>query len=340
MEKIILPKSCYPSRSLFKNKIFISSKIAISRNIDALMFPDHLSSHEKHIISQEIQKIISLINDSSIITYNLSSFDSETKKTILSNILIYNEDNVENIFFAKKNADWILIPNYKDHLHFFSIDFQCSLKEIYKRLESIVIEFDKHIHFAFSEELGFLTSQLYNTGNGLSLSILVNLAGLELQGKIHHITQTSKETGYTIIPWSFSANSKLFLLQNTTSFGISETEQLQQLLKFLDRLQNSELQARTEILNSPGNLELFAAQVIETTSKQELSYDDILEFIALIDMLDKKLYKINNKEQWYKYIFTLRNPVSQTIQSSDENNQDYFRAKQICQAFYELVIPR
>jgi len=336
MEKIIFPKY---KRTRYTNKeaIIVSSRVCISRNIDALAFPAFLSCNEKISIEKEFHKLLNKLNDSNIISHSIKDLDDKIKNELISDLLITNEfKEFGDIFFSYKNGNWILLPNEKDHFHIFSIEFGLQLKEIYKQLQDILMYFDDHIHFAFHSDFGYINSHSDNSGNCLSLSVLLNLCGLELQGEISELITLCSETGYHLQPLTGKKDSKYYYLKNQGSFGISELEHITKMMDFIQKIQNTELVARYNILEKTEDRDFFSAQLLHILSQESISYNDTTEFIALIEML-KPIYRITNREQWQEQLFRLQDNSSifSGLQNIDEIN--HYRLNILNQLFINII---
>lgn len=336
MEKIILPKH---RTTHFSNKeeIIVSSRVCISRNIDGLVFPSYLPPIEREKIEQEFGKILTALDDPLIIFNPIKELTVMQKEELACNLVITDEfKEFGNIFFSYKNGDWILLANEKDHFRIFSIEFGLRLKEIYKQLLNILIYFDNQIHFAFHPEFGYINSFADHSGNGLSLSILLNLCGLELQGKIPELVNTCQEMGYYLHPLTGKKDSKYFYLKNRGSFGISELEHIQHMISLIQKIQKLEISARTDLLKTKEDKEFFTAQILQILSQSSVDYNDATEFIALIEML-KPIYKIINRERWQEQLFRLQNGSSIFLGLNNVKEIDQYRANILNQLFISLV---
>ncbi|MGL4389175.1 MAG: hypothetical protein ACRCTJ_07275 [Brevinema sp.] len=342
MEKIILPR--YNTQKKTTESIVISSRIDILRNIDGLVFPNKLPDYEKKLIVDQYQKICIQEFGNEIIYKSLEDCSYNEKKNLYANLLLYEDEQeiIEDNFslFYPKDGSWIIAPNYGSHFHIYSSDFGLSLKEIYKRLSHIVDVFEEHIHFSFHHEFGYLVADTNLLGNGLSCQVVLNLAGLELSGYISDLQKVCDESRFSLTPLTSYAHEKLFILTNKTSFGISEHELISTFITFLQKLQETELNARKEITEKRDDKDFFASQVIQILSKKTISYHESLEFIAIIDMLHKIMYKYVDKTLWLEQIYRLQSSstIFNNIKTIDEI--DELRMKILTQVFNNTIISK
>ena len=336
MERIVLPR--YRSaKSPVKDTIVISSRVCIARNIDAIVFPATLAPSKKRMIEESLLSLLQEI-EPELTHINIKNLTPTQCLQLKSDLVITNHflEHGES-YFAKKDGSWIVLPNNKDHIQIFSIDYGSSLKEIYKRLNSVLLSLDSHIHYAYSSEFGFLTRDLSYAGNGLYLSLLVNLVGLEMQGTLPAFTGVFKEMGYTLSPYDGQVNNSFYYLQNIGSFGISELDHIDHMNKTLQKLQNSEHIARKEIFSDSESSELLITQIIDLLQQTELNYSECIQVIALVELFNNNIYTILNPELWQEQIFRLHNhsPIFTHIADFEECN--HHRAKLLNQVFNHIV---
>lgn len=337
MEKIVLPL-LRTQTSTSKNNIIISSRVCIVRNIDALNFPEKLSTEEKRLIENKISTLLHDLYTDQIVSTDIKKLESVHKFQLMSDLNITNHF-LENghVFFAKKDGKWILLPNEYNHFYIFSIEFGQHLKEIYKNINSLLLSLDSHIHFAYTPEFGFSTSDINFAGNGLYLSLLLNLTGLELQGTIPSLIKTCEETGYKLTPYTTHPNSGLFLLQNTGSFGISELDHIDHMTQLTQIIQSSELLAKKELLEDTENIELLISQITQLLAQDSLSYIDMSYIITLVDFFDKSIYSICDRNLWLEQLFRLQNYSSIFSHISNFEELNTYRAQLLKHLYTQLV---
>ncbi|MGL4393958.1 MAG: hypothetical protein ACRCS8_01885 [Brevinema sp.] len=341
MEKIVLPRQQTQKKT--NDSIIISSRIDIFRNIDGLIFPDKLPSLDKNLIVEQYQKICEQAFDEDIVFKSLDNLSSTEKKNFYTNLLLFSDVENENesfsVFYAK-DASWILAPNENSHFHLYSSDFGLSLKDIYKRLSAVVDIFEEHIHFSFHHDFGYLVPDITYVGNGLSCEVLVNLAGLEFNGSIVDLQKVCEESRLQLTPLTNYPHEKFFIVSNSTSFGISDQDLISNLMEFLQKLNETELQARKAITEKQEDRDFFAAQIMQILSKKSISYNESLEFIAIVDMLHKIMYKITDRTLWLEQIYRLQNnsDLFNLIENIEEINE--IRMKLLTQIFNNTIVTK
>lgn len=336
MNRIVLPLPP-SSLSVSKHPIVISSRVSITRNIDGLLFPHHLSTEEKILIENSIKSLLYELYPEEILTIEMGSLDTLQKLQMLTDLSITEHFLEQGVsLFAKKDGSWILLPNEQDHLYFFAIEFGNNLKEIYKRLSFVLFTLDTHIYYAYNSEFGYLSSNITKTGNALSFSVLINITGMELKGVLQNLINTCQESRFTLK--SYDGHSGLFLLQNEGSSGIRELTHIDYINQLILHIQEEETRAKKEVLADQEHLTLLVEQIQSFLDMDLLSYSDMLQLIALVDFLNNVVYQIQDRYLWMAQIFRLHNkaPVFSHINDFEECNQQ--RAEMIHQLFRQIII--
>ncbi len=298
MNKNILPIDS-PS---FKSGIVLTSAINIMRNIDGLKFPDKLGFEQQ----QSIESLLTEISKK----YSLDIIDVQNNENLteLASELQISPDILQNIrtIYIQKDSSWLLIPNHENHINICSLSYGLNLKNIYKNIKSVLDDLDMDIYFDYIPDMGFTTANINYAGNGLYMSVLLNLTGIELKNQVPALIETCKETGYILEPYTKHPNCGLFILKNAGSFGISENEHIDHMIQLIQKIQDIETQAKNEILSDEENKALLIGQVSGYISCDTMSYSEAIDLISVVDFLDKSLYSIKERLLWVDQLFRLR----------------------------------
>lgn len=339
MEKIILPKMRSHAFSALDNTIF-STRVRLARNIEALPFPAYLPQAQKIQIEDQFSDILSKTDSySSINSINISKYN---KKQILNmeKDLIITEEFTEfgDIFFFDKNAEWIFLPNEKDHIRIFGIDFGSKAKPIYKRISEIVNSIEEKIHFSYHSEFGYTTAYANNAGNALSVSYLLNLAALEMSNLTSSLATLCQESGYQLQPFHGLKNSQLYFFKNISSFGISELELIDKMQEFLNKIHYKEQEVKEELLSKNGDHEFLIEHLLHMINQKNINQTEVIEVVALTEMLCGFSTKISNRDEWRALIFRLHSNSSifNSLSSNIEEIAEY-RAQLLQQNFKKLI---
>ena len=122
-----------------------------------------------------------------------------------------------------------LMINEEDHLRLQSMTPGFQLAEAWALADGADDELDQSLDFAFSEEIGYLTSCPTNAGTGLRASALVHLPALVLLDEIQKVLKGIMQVGLNVRGF-YGEHSEvmgnLFQISNQTTLGRSERESI------------------------------------------------------------------------------------------------------------------
>jgi protein arginine kinase len=144
-----------------------------------------------------------------------------------------------------------LMINEEDHLRLQSIASGFQLAEAWRMADGADDELDHALEFAFSEEIGYLTSCPTNAGTGLRASVLIHLPALVLTQQIQKVLKSVVQVGLNV-RGLYGEHSEvmgnLFQLSNQTTLGQAERESVSRLEQFCRQIIEYEERARELML--------------------------------------------------------------------------------------------
>nr|WP_231947284.1 ATP--guanido phosphotransferase [Anaerococcus mediterraneensis] len=157
----------------YNKDIILESNLAIRRNIKGYDFPTTMTYDESLVIIDIFKNIF---EDRLVLISDLddSTIDRLIEKMVLSPDCREKLGQIGLVF----EGDTTLVINDRDHLSINISDFGENLESAYMRANEIEKVMDERIDFAFSPELGYLTSHGRNTGAGLEINYKTFLFGL------------------------------------------------------------------------------------------------------------------------------------------------------------------
>lgn len=125
-----------------------------------------------------------------------------------------------------------LMINEEDHLRLQSMAPGFQLAEAWAQADSADDELDPSLDFAFSDEIGFLTSCPTNAGTGLRASVLLHLPALMLLNEIQPVRKGIEHVGLNV-RGMYGEHSEsmgnLLQVSNQITLGRSEQESIESL---------------------------------------------------------------------------------------------------------------
>jgi protein arginine kinase len=144
-----------------------------------------------------------------------------------------------------------LMINEEDHLRLQSMTPGFQLAEAWAQADAADDELDRSLDFAFSEEIGYLTSCPTNAGTGLRASVLIHLPALVLLDEIQKVLKGIMQVGLNV-RGLYGENSEvmgnLFQISNQTTLGRSERDSIDSLERVTRQIIDTEERARERMM--------------------------------------------------------------------------------------------
>jgi len=141
--------------------------------------------------------------------------------------------------------------NEEDHLRLQAMASGFQLAEAWTLADGADDELDQALDFAFSEEIGYLTSCPTNAGTGLRASLLVHLPALVLLEEIQKVLKSVMQMGLNVRGY-YGEHSEvmgnLFQVSNQTTLGRSERESIEMLERVTRQVLEQEERAREKMM--------------------------------------------------------------------------------------------
>lgn len=206
--------------------VFLSSKVAIVRNIRGYAFPIKMSAEDMETVCDKAKDFA----DKMGMNY-LSAEDLSNKQK-----LAFLKHDIISIEFAKEVAGKGLMINGDESLsivvnqfNHFKAQAMCNgsnIEKVFTDVERLAVELEKEFDVAYSEKYGFLTSRPFYVGTGLRISFIVSIPGVEKSGILPKLLGRLNSLDWKMIPYVGEVNSKktgnLYEIFNTSTLGITE----------------------------------------------------------------------------------------------------------------------
>lgn len=143
-----------------------------------------------------------------------------------------------------------IMVNEEDHLRMQALSPGLCLPEVWARIEAVDRELEKHVTYAFSPRLGYLTACPTNVGTGMRASVMLHLPGLMLMQEVGPVIKGIQKIGLTVRGlWGegteFAGN--MFQVSNQITLGVTEEETLERLHQVVLEVVEHEANARARL---------------------------------------------------------------------------------------------
>lgn len=237
--------------------VVISTRIRLARNISDFPFPCKLNPAQKKQINEKIK-------DSAAGNEATRSFEyTDMQKLTPAHAMSLSEKHLVSPEFAQ-NRDGralLLSPdetvsimlNEEDHLRIQVLLPGMQLEEALNRADTIDDVFESSLHYAFDENLGYLTQCPTNLGTGLRASLMLHLPAITQTGAMPSLVATMAKLGLTIrgtYGEGTQARGAFYQVSNQVTLGISEKQAVANLGGIAQKIIAQELAAREALKNT------------------------------------------------------------------------------------------
>jgi len=213
------------------DNVVVSTRIRLARNLSGIPFPSRMTAEQLEELKQRVKNAINESNTP--FAKSLKYIDMNAVPELEIKAMV--ERHIISPEFAAKVKDRAIILSEdesisimigeEDHLRIQVLLGGFQLEKAYdiaERLDTLLYD---NLHFAFDDELGFLTECPTNLGTGLRASVMLHLPVCESTGDITTLSENINKIGFTVRGMygegSHSA-AALYQISNQITLGISE----------------------------------------------------------------------------------------------------------------------
>src|SRR6266540_7471040 len=237
------------------NKIVMSSRVRIARNVKGAAFPGWAKKAERIRILESLRPAIqSLPQMADCFSESMDNLTPLDKSILVERHLISREHAAKNAgsgLVLNRDESLCVMINEEDHLRMQALRPGLQLKQVWQGIDSIDSRLEKKLEYAFNPDLGYLTACPTNLGTGIRVSAMLHLPGLVLAEQINQIIQAVNKLGLAVrglYGEGTEALGNVFQVSNQMTLGEAETDILERLNKVLLQLIEHEENARGSLL--------------------------------------------------------------------------------------------
>lgn len=255
IHEFLVPPAEVARRKGPHDRIVMSSRVRLARNLAAGSFPGWAKKPERIQILEQIQPAVQSLpemKDSFSGTMdNLSSLD---KQILVERHLISREHAAKSAgsgLVLNRDESLCVMINEEDHLRMQSLRPGLQIKEAWAALDRVDTALESKLAFAFDNNLGYLTACPTNLGTGIRVSAMLHLPGLVLGEQINPIIQSVNKLGLAVrglYGEGTEALGNVFQVSNQMTLGEAESAIVERLDKVLSQIIEHEENARQLLL--------------------------------------------------------------------------------------------
>lgn len=264
--------------------VVLSSKIRLARNLQKVPFPCRMSNEIRKSVCK---KIFAALQNSSFAgefdLIELSSLSDMEKIALAEKGFISPEMAKQTRYSAvllSKDESCSVMLCEEDHIRLSVMHAGEDLKAAYKKADAIDNVFIKSMKIAFSDKLGFLTSNPMHLGTGMKASVALHLPAISERNMIGTLSAMVGKLGFSIKPL-FSGNGAFYELSNEISLGITEENAIDNLTAICDQIVAQERKFRNELMEYSDFEDKIFRAMGTLKMARKLTVKEFLELISL-----------------------------------------------------------
>jgi len=256
---VINASSSWTDAAAPETDVVVSSRIRVARNLADRPFPHLLSVEEAQQIIDQVQQVMdsteAYAGGERFTLIKMEELTPVERQILVEKHLISPQllEHYEKKAVVLRDDELVsVMVNEEDHLRIQSLMPGLQLAEAWGLVNSVDDWLEKYITYAFSEQLGYLTTCPTNVGTGLRASVMVHLPGLVLAGQLRGVLITVAKLGLTargLYGEGTEATGNLFQISNQITLGHSEEDIINNLFLVTRQLMAQERTAREALFS-------------------------------------------------------------------------------------------
>src|SRR6195256_4704205 len=233
------------------NKIVLSSRVRLARNLKGMAFPGWAKKAERVKALDQIRPAVeSLSQMSDAFSESMDNLSTLDKQILVERHLISREHAAKNAgsgLVLNREESLCVMINEEDHLRMQALRPGLQLRQAWTAIDNFDSALEKKLDYAFDSDLGYLTACPTNLGTGIRVSAMLHLPGLVLAEQINPIIQSVNKLGLAVrglYGEGTEALGNVFQVSNQMTLGESESAIVERLEKVLAQIIEHEENAR------------------------------------------------------------------------------------------------
>ena len=251
------PAEAYTGRSGPLDKIVLTSRVRLARNLDAVSFPGHSKKAQRVKALESLLPAVSGLEAMKGGAHEgMGKLSAMDKQILVERHLISREHAARGVGSAvvvSKDELISVMINEEDHLRMQVILPGLQVKEAWEKLDAFDSLLENVVPYAFSPKYGYLTACPTNLGTGIRVSAMLHLPGLVLAEHINQIITSVNKLGLAVrglYGEGTEALGNVFQVSNQMTLGESEVEIVEKLNKGVLQIVENEENARQKVLET------------------------------------------------------------------------------------------
>ena len=181
--------------------VVLSTKVTIMRNIKGFQFPAKMNDADRENAMGMMRQAAGNMGFNFI---RCDEMDDNAKKDLYDQYYCkyaFLNDNKKTAFLLGQKEGLGVTLNDREHMAIESFVPGSDAVSAYKAAEEVAVNFEKNMEIAYSDKMGFLTSDIKYVGTGLQISFLVAIPGIEkTAGALMILSKRAEKYDWVISP--------------------------------------------------------------------------------------------------------------------------------------------
>ena len=255
IHEFLIPSAEASHRKGPHDRIVMSSRVRLARNVRGLAFPGWAKKPERVKALEAIRPAIeSLPQLEDRFSESMDNFTPLDKQILVERHLISREHAAKSagsgLVLNREETISVMI-NEEDHLRMQAFRPGLQIKQVWQAIDQMDTLLEKKLDYAFSPDYGYLTACPTNLGTGIRVSAMLHLPGLVLAEQINQIIQAVSKLNLAVrglYGEGTEALGNVFQVSNQMTLGETEGDIVERLSKVLFQIIEHEENARASLL--------------------------------------------------------------------------------------------
>ena len=261
----------------------LSSRIRLARNIAGVAFPLRQSEQDAQNIISMLRNCIDKLAEKTNRHWDffmMEEIPDVERHVLKERHLISPEFAISGngrALLVQDDGEITIMVNEEDHLRIQCVHDGLALEDAYAQALLVDEVLEQNLHYAFMDDLGYLTACPTNVGTGLRASVMMHLPAIGLYEKMPRAIEALNMVGLAvrgIYGEGSKASGDIYQISNQITMGIDEASTMEKLKCFVMQVASQEEQLRKT---------LIADRLLEFTDKAWRSYG-ILKYARCLGM--------------------------------------------------------
>ena len=238
-----------------ESDIVISTRIRLARNLAQFPFPNRADEATRSEVEGLLRDRFERLQIGSRLIYLSVKGLPDVDRQLLVERQLISREHAEGHgargvgIGSEENVS--LMVNEEDHLRIQVLHSGLALDECWNEIDRLDDAIERHVTYAFSEKLGYLTACPTNVGTGIRVSVMMHLPALVLTKEIQKVFQALQKISLAVrglYGEGSQAMGDFYQISNQVTLGMSEEQILSKVRDVVPNIIAYERRVRTALV--------------------------------------------------------------------------------------------